>query len=121
MGFWLYMLVIVLLIPGIMTFTGLHFAKKPPKTINYVFGYRTPRSTKSPEAWEFANRYMGRLWSRLGMILLPLSLIPMLFVMGKDGDAVGTMATVITVLQLIPLVGSIFPVEKALKEKFGDK
>ena len=121
MGFWLYMLVIVLLIPMIMIVTGLCFTKKPPKKINCVFGYRTSRSTRSPEAWEFANRYMGKLWYRVGMILLPVSLIPMLFVMGKSADAVGIMATVITVIQLIPVVGSIVPVERALKKKFGDK
>ena len=120
MGFWLYMLLIAALIPVIMIFTGRHFQRKPPAKINYVYGYRTTRSTKSPEAWEFANRHMGRLWFRMGLVLLPVSLIPMFFVLGREPDTVGSVATAVCLLQLIPLVGSIFPVESALKRNFDE-
>lgn len=33
------------------------FKQFPPKKINHWYGYRTPRSMRSQEAWDFANRY----------------------------------------------------------------
>lgn len=61
MLFWSYMLVCVLLVPLIMIIFGRIFKKSAPKDINYVYGYRTPMSTSSKEAWEFAHKYMGKL------------------------------------------------------------
>ncbi len=34
----------------------LYFLKRPPKKINGIYGYRTPRSMKNQEAWDLANR-----------------------------------------------------------------
>ena len=44
MGFWIFMLIIVLLIPLTMIFFGWLLFRKTPKEINYVYGYRTKRS-----------------------------------------------------------------------------
>ncbi len=40
----------------------------PPRKINYVYGYRTPRSMKSREAWNYANRFSAKYL--LGLALL---------------------------------------------------
>jgi uncharacterized membrane protein len=36
---------------------GFVFKRFPPKKINYWYGYRTPRSMRSQEAWDCANLY----------------------------------------------------------------
>ncbi len=120
MGFWFFMLVMALLIPVTMLGVGWLFMKKAPKDIDYVFGYRTRRSMKNEATWAFAHRYIGRLWFICGLILLPIAVIPMLLVIGKDADTVGTTGGILTVIQLLPLAGSIIPTEKALKKHFDE-
>lgn len=119
MGFWLFMTAMLLLIPLIMIGFAWYSRKGGPKNINCVFGYRTAMSMKNEDTWAFAHREIGRLWMKWGWILLPLSLIPMLIVWGKGEDAVGTVGTVVLFAQMFPLVGCIFPVEKALKREFN--
>ena len=118
MGFWIFMLVMDLLFPAIMIIMGRYFMKTSPKEINYIFGYRTNMSMKNKDTWEFAHKYMGKLWFRFGWLLIPISVIPMLFVIGKGENIVGTVGTVVMVIDLIILIAPIFPTEKALKNTF---
>lgn len=120
MEFWIFMLLMNLLIPVSMIGFGKIFLTKPPKDINSVYGYRTRRSSKNKDTWMFAHQYCGKLMYRWGWILLFLSIIPMLFVLKKDNDAVGTVSSIICFLQLIPLLGVILPTEKALKKTFDE-
>ena len=62
MGFRIFMLIVVLLIPLIMLLFGWLFFRRTPKKINYVFGYRTKRSMRNKETWKFANQYFGKVW-----------------------------------------------------------
>jgi len=117
-GFWVFMLICDLLIPCTMIGFGRYFAQKAPKNINVLFGYRTAMSMKSKDTWEFAHRYIGKLWFRLGVLVLVVSLIPLLAVFGRDIETVGTVGMVVCFAQLVPLVGSIFPTEAALKRHF---
>ena len=120
MGFWIFMLCTVLLVPLIMLFFGLYFKNKSPKEINSLFGYRTTMSMKNQDTWEFAHHYCGRLWLVLGMIMLPLSVIPMLFFINQDIDVVGIAGGIIEGIQVVVLLISIFPTEKALKKTFDE-
>ena len=120
MGFWIFMLCTVLLVPLIMLFFGLYFKNKSPKEINSLFGYRTTMSMKNKDTWEFAHHYCGRLWLVLGMIMLPLSVIPMLFFINQDIDVVGIAGGIIEGIQVVILLISIFPTEKALKKTFDE-
>ena len=118
MGFWVFMLVINLLIPSVMILFGMMFVRKAPKEINFIFGYRTERAMKNRDTWEFAHKFCGRLWLICGALLLPLSVIPFLFVIGADTDLVGTVGAIVCGVQMIPLIGSVFPTEIALKNSF---
>lgn len=118
MGFWIYMLCIGLLFPAIMLVMGRYFMKTAPKEINYIFGYRTNMSMKNRDTWEFAHKYIGKLWFRFGWILVPITIIPMLFVLGKSEDIIGTVGAVVVVVDLIILISAIFPTEMALKKTF---
>ena len=118
MGFWIFMLVLDLLIPLTMIGFGRSFIKSAPKEINKVFGYRTTRSMKNRETWEFAHNYCGKLWQAIGYVMLVISLIAMVFLFGKDNRTVGSIGGIICGIQLIILLGSIFFVEQALKKRF---
>jgi len=117
-GFWIYMLCMGLLFPAIMLVMGRYFMKTAPKEINYIFGYRTNMSMKNKDTWEFAHKYIGKLWFRFGWILVPITIIPMLFVLGKSEDTIGTVGAIVVAIDLIILISAIFPTEMALKKNF---
>lgn len=116
--YWIFLLVMVLLIPGTMWFFGGELEKNPPKKINSGYGYRTSRSMKSKLTWDFAQVYCGRLWRKCGKIMLPFSAVPMLFALGKEVEAVSMVCLMICAVQLVVLTGTIFPTEAALKKNF---
>lgn len=97
---------------------GRSFLKNTPKEINAVFGYRTSMSMKNKDTWEFAHKYCGKIWYACGLIILPITVIFMLLVIGKSNDYVGTAGGIICGIQLIPLIGSVFPTEITLKRIF---
>ena len=96
MGFQIFMLIVVLLIPFTMLFFGWLLFRRTPKEINYVFGYRTKRSMRNEETWKFANQYFGKVWYRCGLISVPLSVIAIALVFGKGTETVGTVGGIIT-------------------------
>lgn len=118
MGFWIFMMIMNLLIPFAMIGFGAVFSKNAPKEINQIYGYRTSMSMKSRETWEFAHRYFGKIWFLLGWILLPITVIAMLFVWGKDTDIVGLYGGVVCVVQCIWMIVPIILTEFALRKKF---
>ena len=124
MAFWFFMLLAVLLIPLVMLYFGRLFAKQAPREINWLFGYRTRRSMRYRETWEFAHRYSGGLMRKWGLALLPLSLIGMAVVWGRGEDAIGVAGTVLCLVQIIPFFIMIAQTVQALKETFdadGDR
>ena len=118
LAFWLFILCMDLLIPAVMIGFGRMFLKRPPKSINASFGYRTAMSMKNQDTWDFAHRCCGRLWCRWGLILLVPSVVPLLFVLGRDIGVIGNVGLVVTGVQLAVMLGTFFPVERALKRTF---
>lgn len=88
MGFWFFMLIMVLLLPLIMIGFGKRFSSKPPEQI------------------------------RWGVILLFLTVTGMLAVWNRSSDTVGIAGGIICMLQCIPLIASIVSTEHALRETF---
>ncbi len=121
MGFWIFMLIMILLLPIAMIILGFLFSnKKGPKEINWALGYRTTRSMKNQDTWQFAQNYMGRVWKITGCILTPVVLVAMLFSFGKDVGYVGIYGMIIESVELIVMIFSIVLVENALKHTFDD-
>ena len=116
--FWLFMLAMDLLIPGVMIGFGKEFQKNPPAEINPGYGYRTAMSSKNQDTWDFAQRHMGKVWYQAGRVLLIPSALPLLFVLGRDVGLVGTVGMVICGVQLAVMLGSIGATERALKKNF---
>ena len=118
MLFWIFMLLFVLMIPLTMIYFGRRFFKSPPKSINATFGYRTTMSMKNWETWKLAHTVCGRFWFRCGRILLPLSVVPMLLVIGRGTETVGYTGVIIVFIQLVPLLCVIPVTEHALRKNF---
>ena len=93
--------------------------KHCPKTINMAYGYRTKLSMTNMETWKFAHDYCGKLWWKLGIILLILSFLIHIPFYGCSEEVIGNVGVCISTIQLIVLIGSIVPVEIALKKKFS--
>ena len=120
MGFRIFMLIVVLLIPLTMLLFGWLFFRRTPKEINYVFGYRTKRSMRNEETWKFANQYLGKVWYLYGLLSAPLSVIAMAIVFEKGTETMSTVGFIITMIQTIPLVGTMISTEIALKKNFDE-
>ena len=120
MGFWIFLTICNLLLPALMIVLGKEFIKNPPKTINGIYGYRTPRSKKNQDTWNFAHLYCGQLWWKIGWVMLPLAVIGMLPAIKKNDNIVGVMGTVVIIAECIVLFASIFFVERALVKKFDN-
>ncbi len=112
------MLIMDLLLPLTMIGFGRLFLTRSPKSINAAFGYRTAMSMKNRDTWDFAHRYCGKLWFWLGLVLVPLSVIPLLFVLKEEITTIAAVGTVICFVQIVPLAGSIILTETALKKTF---
>lgn len=110
------LLVFAVLLPLIMLGFGTLMKFRPPRKINWVFGYRTALSMRNQATWDFAHRHCGGVWRRVGAALLPPSLV-LFLLMAHFGQAeMGTVALVL--LQLGCLIGSVFPTEAALRKNF---
>lgn len=106
-----------LILPVLMIVIGKVFVKKPPGKINGIYGYRTRRSMKNQDAWNFAHCYCGKLWWKAGWVMLPLSVVSMLPVVGKNDDIVGGVGAVVVAVECVVLFVTISLVERALGRK----
>lgn len=119
MGFWVFMLVCSLLTPVLMIIFGQLFQKRPPRQINSVYGYRTKMSMLNMDTWNYAHWYFGRLWLRIGWILLLLTGLSMILALGKSDNVVGIIGGVIVTIQVIMLLVPIAWTERELRRRFG--
>lgn len=120
MGFWVFMTICNLVLPVMMIVIGKVFMQNPPKTINGIYGYRTSRSRKNQDTWNYAHLYCGKLWWKIGWIMLPIAIIGMLPVVEKNQNIVGAFGAVIVGMECVILVMTVFCVEKALARKFDN-
>ena len=117
-AFWIFVLAMDLLVPGVMIGFGKEFQKNPPAEINPGYGYRTAMSSKNQDTWDFAQKRMGEVWHKWGKALLVPSFVPLLFVLGRDVGTVGAVGMVIFGVQLNVMLSSIGVTEHALKKNF---
>lgn len=120
MWFWWFMFVCNILIPLLLIGTGRAMWKHCPSKINRMIGYRTRRSMKNMDTWKFAHEYCGRLWWKIGWVLLPLSVIIQLPFFHSTENSIGIVGGIICTIQCIILIISIFPTEHALKTTFSE-
>lgn len=64
LGYCTFMLVLILVL-----------VRNTPGKINMFYGYRTPRSMKTPESWKAANSYANKLMIRFSLYAFALPAI----------------------------------------------
>ncbi|MFN4122669.1 MAG: SdpI family protein [Flavobacteriales bacterium] len=99
----------------IFIIAGFILLKRPPKKINYLYGYRTNRSMRDQQSWDFAQIYSGRKMIQYGF-LLALSSLSAFFLHPEETSGV----FIGLGLMICAVVLIIMNVEQALKKKFGD-
>jgi uncharacterized membrane protein len=99
----------------IFLIAGSVLAKKPPKEINQLYGYRTKRSMSSQEKWDFAQMYSAKEMINHGKYLMLISLFGLFL---QPGETFSIISAV--VLILLSCIFLIVNTEKELKLKFKD-
>lgn len=94
---------------------GLLMRRFPPKSINSLYGYRTPASMKSQERWDFAQRYSAVEMMKCSVLLMLTSLAGLWY---HPDDAITTIIIVVFILMVAALL--IMRVERAIRKKFRD-
>ena len=119
--YWWFLFVCDLIIPILMIISGWMLWKHSPRNINGIIGYRTTRSMKNMDTWKFAHEYCGRLWWRIGWIILLPSLVIHFPFYHASNDRISVVSGVLCTIQCVVLIVSIFPTEAALKRTFTDE
>lgn len=118
MWFYILMFLCNLLVPLTMWTAGQSMYKHPPKNRNGYTGYRSKLAKMNQDTWLFAHDYCGRLWKKLGFILLIPSILVQLPFMYSTDTMIGIMTAVLISVQTLVMLASIVCVEKALKRTF---
>ena len=114
-----FLIICTLLIPAVQLLAGWAMRFHAPKKINAWVGYRTTRSMQSKAAWEFANWYCGKLWMLVGSVMLAVSGLAYLGFLFLPEQAEILLLAVMIGVQILVLLLTIPPVERALKKNFG--
>ena len=106
----------------ILTVGGAVFWMYPPKKINEFYGYRTSRSHKSQEAWDFAQRYSAKLMTIFGLAALIVAAVAHWFRNCLCINSDYLMLYDICITLLLPIIVAIPPIiltELELRKRFG--
>lgn len=114
------MLMFEMIIPVIMLVAGFMMYANPPKEINGFIGYRSRMSRKNINTWIFAHDFCGKLWAVIGIVMLGIIVIAEIL-FGHLGIANKLINGAIIAIQLIILVVSHIPVERALRRSFDEE
>lgn len=119
MFFIIFMVISSLIMSVLMIVFGRMLKKNPPKKINGLYGYRSARSFKNMDTWKFAQEYCGEIWVKFGIVLMPLSLVVLLFT-DRSYNFISVIVILIYFVQIAVLFVSVFLTERALKKWFGN-
>jgi len=110
-----FLLLTSTLLPFTMALIGALFKKNPPKRVNWFYGYRTSRSMKSQEAWDYANRRMGEVWWKTGLVLGASSVL-VAVICWRSLESVSLW---LIGFQMLAMLTTVVAIEEELKRKFG--
>lgn len=105
---------IILLLSGVLFYlAGLIHYKFPPKRINYFYGYRTKRSMRNLEVWNFSQSYAAKKMQQMALYMILAGIGCNIIETGK----IWSIWLGIVAIILIP-IWMIIEVEKELKKRF---
>ena len=102
----------------VMIIIGVLLIKCPPKKINSLVGYRTKKSSKNQEMWDFAQQFSGKAFIFIGLIsIVVFFLIILLFVNKENLEDV---FLILSYCQIAEFFVVILITEIALKRKIDN-
>ena len=107
-----FFITLILIGPSFILAGGILY-KWPPKKINKFFGYRTKRSRKSKEIWDYAQRHSAIETIKLGLIAMTLSLAGLFWHLNEHISLVLGIVTVIGMTIML-----FIRTENALRKRF---
>ena len=118
MGYWVFMFIMTLLVPAALLLIWYMCPKF--KTIHNASGYRTKRSMKNQDTWDFAQKHCSKisLYMFFPSLLLAIAIMPM--VISKSIGIIGWIGFVITMIQMMSFAVIMISTEKALKGTFDE-
>lgn len=109
------MIYTIFILPLLQIITGYLMYKYPPKKINYFVGYRTSKSMKNEKIWDFANKYCGSLWIKMGIILLVITTILSILIYLKVINFTENVLIIIMFFQVTIMLLSVIITEYKIK------
>lgn len=85
----------------------------PPKEINDFYGYRTKKSKKNQDTWDFSQRHSAVTMLKTGFLLMLTSVLGLFVSINENSQVVLGIALII-----IAGIIMIYFTEKAIKNKF---
>jgi uncharacterized membrane protein len=76
----------------------------PPKKINSIYGYRTPRSIKNQSNWDFAQKLGGKFMLIFGFIIFLVQITVGYFITGYTRDQSIVLPIQGAILVLLPVI-----------------
>ena len=109
------MIYVMFIIPLMILVIGYLMNKYPPKKVNWFVGYRTRKSMSDENIWKVANEYCGKLWLKIGLIMIIVvallcALIYLDIIIFSE-----TFLTTIIVCEIAPLLLSGVIVDKKIR------
>lgn len=93
--------------------TGFVMFKFPPKNINMLYGYRTTRSMKNQEQWDFSQKYSAKLLIFCGVFLILTSNISLIITINNKAKLFISLALIFG-----SVIFLLFKTENELKKRF---
>lgn len=97
-----YILPIIILV--VFSAGGLILYFFPPKKINSIYGYRTPRSIKNQSNWDFAQKLGGKFMLIFGFIIFLIQITVGYFISGYTRDQSIVLPIQGAILVLLPVI-----------------
>ena len=105
----------IFILPLLTISIGYIMFNYPPKKINHFVGYRTFRSMKNENNWIFANKYCGKSWIIIGIIMLIITIILFLLNHLKIVNITEDIMLIIVFCEIFAIISPTFVIEKRLK------
>lgn len=74
------MFLILIIVGPVYFLAGLLLFKFPPKKINSLYGYRTHRSMKNQDVWNYAQKKSAKEMMKVGLTMGLFSTLDLIFV-----------------------------------------
>lgn len=118
MAFWLFMYIVTLLIPGSLLLIWYMCPKF--KKINLKSGYRSTRSMKNQDTWDFSQKYCSKISLYMFFPTLIVSLLIMPLQIHQSIGIIGLIGFVVTMIQMLSYIVVIVKTETELKKHFDE-